>query len=304
MTKNTPSAIPVIYSESAGSTRDSTARLEQIVTLLKAAQVEPQVTRAATLEAVAAAAGAAQQTCPPLIIICGGDGSVETVANTIIDANIPLAILPTGTRNNIARSLNIPLKLADAVHTVKTGHRTTISAGLARCEGQQRWFLETFTVGLFSALYPDADALQKGNLRKVGDLFMTFVNAPQSTITARIHDDGEQVTASAHAVLGLNLPMTAANLRLAGDVAYDDEHLDVFIYDNLDKVDLLIYGIDVVTGMGEDPAIRRLRVRRITITSDPPLPVMADGFLLGHGRVDVELAPHRLHVIGGAPVKR
>lgn len=291
----------MIYSEAAGSAGDAQKRLDEILSLLKAVEIQPTVLRVPTFPDTAPAALAAQQSDPPLIIVAGGDGTVETVTNTIIDAHVPLAILPIGTRNNIAHSLNIPLKLADAVNLIKTGSQKMISAGLARCGDQQRWFLETFTVGLFSALFPDADALQKGNLRKIGDLFMTFMNAPQAAITAYAPEDGEEVKAKAHAVMGLNMPMTAANLRVASGVEYDDEHLDVFIYDNLDKVDLLIYGIDVITGLAEDPSIRRLRTRRVSITSDPALPVMADGFPLGHGAVDVELFPHRLRVIGGSP---
>jgi diacylglycerol kinase family enzyme len=95
------------------------------------------------------------------------------------------------------------------------------------------------------------------------------------------------------------MPSTGANLRLGSGIAYDDEHLDVFLYDRLDKLDFLVYGLDVLTGIPDDPAIQRLRAEHVIIKSQPPLPVMADGFDLGTGDVEVHMAAHSLNVMVG-----
>jgi diacylglycerol kinase family enzyme len=95
------------------------------------------------------------------------------------------------------------------------------------------------------------------------------------------------------------MPSTGANLRLGADIAYDDEHLDVFVYDRLDKLDFLVYGLDVLTGMPEDPAIQRIRARHLHVRTQPALPVLADGFDLGAGDVEVHMEAHSLNVIVG-----
>jgi len=287
----------LIYSHRAGSPRDSVARLERVRALLRDADLQPEVVLTHTAAEVTAAAATAVRNGADLVITCGGDGTIESAANALVNTTVPLGILPAGTRNNIARSLGIPLNLAKAVTLLRSGEERAISAGLARCGGQERWFLETFTVGLFSALFPHADAIQKGDLRRVGDLFMTFINAPTAKIHLSIDDGAETIEASAQAVLGVNMPLIAANWQMAGGITLDDEHLDIFIYDRLDKFDFLAYGFDVVTGIPEDPDIRRVRAHTVTVHTEPALTVMADGFPLGEGAVDVRLAPASLRVI-------
>jgi diacylglycerol kinase family enzyme len=205
--------------------------------------------------------------------------------------------LPAGTRNNVARSLGIPMRLPEAVRALRTGRRQAIGAGHAQVGDSERWFLETFTLGLFSAMFPHADAIQKGDLLRVRSLLASFLTAPQSRILIDVDDGDERIELKAHAVLGVNMPLTGANFRLGADIAYDDEHIDIFLYDRLDKLDFLFYGLDVITGVPEDPAIARLRARKAVLRAEPPLPVMADGFALGTGDVTVHMEHAALAVM-------
>ena len=106
------------------------------------------------------------------------------------------------------------------------------------------------------------------------------------------------------ALIGVNMPSTGANFRLGAGIAYDDEYIDLFLYDRLDQLDFLVYGFDILAGMPEDPAIQRIRARHVSIQTLPFLPVMADGFEMGTGPVDVTMVAHSLNVIvGNAPAK-
>ena len=254
---------------------------------------ETQADEAGTRHAVTAAVA---QGCE-LVIACGGDGTVESVANALVGMPAALGILPVGTRNNIAVSLGIPTALAQAVALLRSGRRHPIDIGHARCGERERWFLETFTVGIFSTLYPDADAIQKGDFSRVDDLLLAFLRAPYATAHVSVDDGAEEFTSAVHAVLGVNMPATGARFRLADDIACDDGRLDLFVYDRFDKLDLLAYGLDVVTGMPEDPLLRQLRVQQVSLHTNPPLTVMADGVYLGEGAVEVRLAPGGLLVI-------
>jgi hypothetical protein len=51
--------------------------------------------------------------------------------------------------------------------------------------------------------------------------------------------------------------------------------------------------------MPEDPAIQRIRARHLVVRTQPLLPVMADGFDLGVGDVEVYMEAHSLNVIIG-----
>jgi diacylglycerol kinase (ATP) len=299
MSEFAPLQAKLIYNPKAGAgTKAADERLREVIRCLDAVNIHSDIVRVEEAAGVTASAAYAVQAGYPLVIACGGDGTIESAANALVNKPTLLGILPLGTRNNVARSLQIPLKMQDAVRLLRTGRRHRIGAGLAVVGDRRRWFLETFTVGLFSALYPHADALQKGDLVRARDLLMTFVNSTAAQMQLTI-DGKSTVNVKAHALIGINMPSTGANFRLGSDIAYDDEHLDIFLYEGLDKLDFLVYGFDVLTGMPEDPAIQRIRAEHIRVRTVPPLPVMADGFDLGTGEVDVHMAAHSLHVIIG-----
>ncbi len=292
---------PLIYNTTAGSQAGNAPRLKEVIARLHHIGIDVDVALVQNTDDVLAATSQAVNAGSELILVSGGDGTVESAANGVIGTHATLGILPAGTRNNVARSLNIPLDLKAAVTMLRTGSVQRIGAGKVRVNGRQRWFLETFTVGLFSSLYPDADAIQKGNVGRIANLLTAFASAPMARFTIRIDGGALEMKARAYAMLGVNLPIVAGNFRLTDDISYEDDHLDVFIYDRLDKLDMLIYGFDVLAGMAEDPAIPHLRIHTLEIWCDPPLPVMADGFDLdlGKGQILVESAPRVLSVITG-----
>lgn len=53
-----------------------------------------------------------------LVIIGGGDGSINAAVPGLLDTNLPLGILPLGTANNLARTLNIPSSLPEACRVI------------------------------------------------------------------------------------------------------------------------------------------------------------------------------------------
>jgi diacylglycerol kinase (ATP) len=65
-------------------------------------------------------------------IAAGGDGLVGGVATHIVESGLPLGILPLGTANDIARSLNIPQELQGAIGAIAHGKLTEIDIGVAQ----------------------------------------------------------------------------------------------------------------------------------------------------------------------------
>lgn len=56
-----------------------------------------------------------------VIVSAGGDGTLNAIASHLLHTNLPLGILPLGTFNYVARALNIPLNLSDAVRVIVEG---------------------------------------------------------------------------------------------------------------------------------------------------------------------------------------
>jgi diacylglycerol kinase family enzyme len=67
-----------------------------------------------------------------LVIAAGGDGVIGGVITHIAQSGLPLGILPLGTSNDIARSLNIPLELELAARTISDGKAQEVDVGVAK----------------------------------------------------------------------------------------------------------------------------------------------------------------------------
>ena len=66
-----------------------------------------------------------------LVIVFGGDGTINEVASQLVKTNVSLAIIPAGSGNGLARSLGIPQKLEKACQLIDNGYSTLIDVGKA-----------------------------------------------------------------------------------------------------------------------------------------------------------------------------
>ena len=67
-----------------------------------------------------------------LIICCGGDGTLNETINGVIGMprRVPIGYLPSGTTNDLAASLGLPIKLHDAAEIIKAGRTNDYDIGL------------------------------------------------------------------------------------------------------------------------------------------------------------------------------
>jgi diacylglycerol kinase (ATP) len=285
----------LIFNPAAGNPTESAVQLVELLGHLQTHKIETEVVlvqpemRLSTIARIAARGGA------KMVIVSGGDGTIENIALGLVGTKTTLGIIPTGSRNNLARSLNIPTNdLAAAVALLRKGRRLKIDVGLMRHRKASRAFLEAGVIGLASALYSSADDFQHGDYGKITEFIST-------EIRLRLHHQRKEIVTNAHMVLIANMPFMGANFQVAPDVAFDDRQLDVFVYSDLNKRDLIGQAMQSADSV-PDARIQRYRAKTISITTNPAMPVMADGISLGvgDGPVTVTLQPHRLRVMAGS----
>ena len=98
-----------------------------------------------------------------LVIAAGGDGTVHKTAWQLMGSGIPLAILPLGTANNLARSLGFTESVDEILQSLHCGKGQPFDIGVARRSSRTEYFLEAAGGGLFADYFPAAMANeQKG----------------------------------------------------------------------------------------------------------------------------------------------
>lgn len=97
---------------------------------------------------------------PDILVISGGDGSISSAAQMIIEKGIPLGVLPAGTYNHFAKDAGIPLSLKKAVELITKNEFQSIDVG----EVNGKIFINNSSVGL----YPKAVKLREHILHKWG----------------------------------------------------------------------------------------------------------------------------------------
>ena len=100
-----------------------------------------------------------------------------------------------------------------AIAILRTGHRIKVDMGLTETGVIKQSFLEVCSVGLLSTLFPSADDIQHGNLRRVGDFLATLV----ASSPAKMHlvlDGKREINTMCHAVLVSNMPYIGFHYQL------------------------------------------------------------------------------------------
>jgi diacylglycerol kinase (ATP) len=233
-----------------------------------------------------------------LIVVAGGDGTIDGVVGAMVGRDATLGIIPTGTRNNVAFNLGITGDIANSVGLLRRGRRVKIDVGRVHSGHSRHWFLEVAALGLLTDIYPLADDIQHGNLTMMGELLSTLVSATPSRLRV-VLDGRKQPDASAHMMVITNMPFLGPHFQISPNVSFQDGHLDIFTFSDMTKLNMISYAVFSRGGLVEHAGIKHYRANHITIVSRPPMPVLADGILLGQGSLSVHVHRRALAVMVG-----
>lgn len=172
---------------------------------------------------------------PAVVIVGGGDGTVRTVAEVIHESGTPLALLPSGTGNLLARNLGLPLDDIDSsVRTAFAGSLRRVDVAVADSEDDggnrsRHVFLAMAGIGLDAEMAENTSALAKrrlGWLAYVSPIARSVIANRQFHLRYRI-DGSHPRSARAHTVIVGNCGTLTGNMLLLPDAVLDDGLLDV-----------------------------------------------------------------------------
>lgn len=226
-----------------------------------------------------------------LILVAGGDGTVaEALAgSTRQDEPLPVVIVPIGTGNGLARAMGIPLDATEAIEAVIDAPAVRLDVALVEPFGHR--FVMFLGAGYDAEINAGADSETK---RRHGFLAYLRVGverlAHRRNHRVRLTLDEREVRTPAHTVSVFNAGSFAfGGIAFGPETRSDDGALDLTV---LRRPSIVGTVLDLARLMvGRRPAAPTWQAKTIRIDAQPPLPVHADGEVLGETPVSISVLP-------------
>ena len=230
----------------------------------------------------------------PLVIVGGGDGTIRAVLPAVARSEVVLGILPLGTANNFARSVGVPMDLVGAIDAIADGREIMVDLGLLNGE----YFANNISIGYPSAF---ASATPRGVKRWLGALAYVFYEGGfilrQRLFCCTVATDAGSTRFLTRHIMAVNGAHYGTR-PIAPEASLDDGLLDLFALASLSRWQGFRFWTRFMLGLHlRDPQLRRFRVARATITTDPPKIVIVDGERGPTTPVEISVAPGALRVM-------
>ena len=230
-----------------------------------------------------------------LVVICGGDGTVMACLDALSNTGLPVAVLPIGSGNLLARNLGIPLESDESLDVAVNGDDRRIDLGRV---GDQA-FAVMAGMGFDAAMMADTTESMK---RLVGwpayiASAMRHLRDPVMRIELSI-DGGPPVRRSARTVLVGNVGQLEGGLELLPAASADDGLLDVVVVAPRTLRDWLRVAYRIIRKPHtHDRHLERFQGQAISIVTDRDVPRQVDGEVIADGRrIDARVEPGALIV--------
>jgi YegS/Rv2252/BmrU family lipid kinase len=238
-----------------------------------------------------------------LLVVVGGDGTVNEVVNGIAGTGAELAVLPNGTGQDFGRTHEIPTGFDEAVRVAQSGRPREVDAGRVTYRDEaggeaSRVFVNVSSAGMSGAVARRANSMSKalgGRATFYYALVREFARWTNSEVTVRAGD--EERRGPMHDVIVANGRWHGGGMKLAPDAQPDDGLFDVVLIGDVTKLDFVTTSPKLYSGghVGH-PRVEVLRGAAVHVDAAVPLPLELDGEVAGTTPARYEILPRALRV--------
>jgi YegS/Rv2252/BmrU family lipid kinase len=212
---------------------------------------------------------------PPMVIVGGGDGTLSSTVDDFVPHDTVFALLPLGTANSFARTLDIPLDLDGAIEVIRSGERRRIDLGMIGHD----YFANAAAIGmspLIAETIPHGLKRHLGRVGYFGWAILQFLRFRPFRLTV----GNETIDA---------VEVRIANGRFHGGTELVEEA-------RLDSGEIVVQAVigdarhrlvwswaaSILKLRARKRTVREFHGSELRIVTDPPLPISIDGEVLAH----------------------
>ena len=211
-----------------------------------------------------------------LIVAVGGDGTLNEIARAVLGTDVSLGMIPGGTGNDMARTLDMPLDPKEALDNILNHQKKTIDVGYVNGE----LFLNIASTGLDSAVVEGAKKYKKKyqgstaySISMLENLFK-FRKKPM-----KIEVDGELIEEEIYLVAVGNGRTYGGGFKILPMAKLDDGYFHICVVKNVAKPLLLVLFPSILFGKHTlfKKYVSVYQAREVTIKTDSELFLKVDG---------------------------
>lgn len=212
------------------------------------------------------------------VVVSGGDGTISSVVNSLLKnkVKLPLGIIPSGTCNDLARSLNIQEDLDGALNTILKGKTSLIDTGLIN---DSELFLNTCAGGVFADVSYSTSGELKKNIGPLAYYMKAFSEvATMKSFDIRIKTEEHEINKRVILFLILNGRHAGGFSNIAPKASLDDGMFDIIIINSCPHIELAALFFRVLNGgLPDDRNVSIIKCKSCYIESDMPIFLSVDG---------------------------
>ncbi|UNK72410.1 YegS/Rv2252/BmrU family lipid kinase [Microbacterium sp. H1-D42] len=236
---------------------------------------------------------------PDVIAVVGGDGTLSGIIDVLAAGDVPIALIPAGTGNDLARALGLPRgDAAAAAGLALHGHPRVIDVGELHSEGRTTPFLSVAALGFDAKVSDRTNRLRwpRDALRYYLALVIELIRL--TPMDFRVAVDGEPAASAPGTLIAVgNTASYGGGMPVCVGAAPDDGLLDVVHVVPLTRMRLLRLFPLLLQGRHlTRPEVIHRRAHTVEVSA-PGLVVYADGERVGSGECRVTVRPAALRVL-------
>lgn len=250
------------------------------------------------------------------IVACGGDGTINEIANGIIQSgeDCELGVIPSGTGGDFRRTLGIPTELREAARALKTGKTKQIDVGKVTFhdhDGKQasRYFLNVSSFGLAASIIERVKSSSslnwlpldtvRGRASFALSTLQEVIGIDATTVRVKI-DDGEEKPLLTVNFCVANARYFGGGMMIAPEAKINDGFLDVINIGDINTAKIILNAYTLYRGTHldlrevKDTLAKRIEARPLNDCEE--INIEIDGELLGKLPAVYDVVPNALHV--------